>query len=476
MKCSLPDKELSEPTGSNSSWTELLRKYSVSRKPCGLNFRFFMRRAVSNGRADSYTHFIHSYPGKILRHIPSFLLNIANLCPEEGVVLDPFCGSGTVLLESLLSRKQKSGTFGVEINPLGRLVSKVKTTLIEVEVLDQKLGDYLGFINDKATKASIPEYSKMGFWFSKPAIEKLGVTRHQLECLPADDVSDLIWLSFSSIVRKVSLADPYVPPPIKLKPSKFPQDSARFYKAKELLQRNQDPPVLEMLNKEVAKNVEKLKTLQGAPKANSRPEIIWKDAREIRIGRMGYKGRFQEGNAKLLDGKSIDLIITSPPYLSAQKYIRSQKLQLIWLGLLTESEVRVMEREIIGSEHTSAKELSTIAETGSRKADDLIEWAKRKSPEVACRTYKYFHNMTKAMHEFHRVLKDGGHLVMILGNNRLLGRPIRTYRYLIDLADQYSMKPKIVLRDKIRGRGMFTTRNDSGGLITDEYVVVLEKV
>ena len=73
---------------------------------------------------------IHPYPAKFITSIPKTLLQIIN--PLHSLaVLDPFCGSGTTL-----SVAQELGyvSYGIDINPIACLISKVKTTKVNFEI------------------------------------------------------------------------------------------------------------------------------------------------------------------------------------------------------------------------------------------------------------------------------------------------------------------------------------------------------
>src|SRR5947209_1395898 len=78
------------------------------------------------GRRDFVTHWIHRYPAKMFHRIPEAILD-ALPSDSQLTILDPFCGSGTVLLEGML---RGHSTIGIDINPIARLISRVKTTAI----------------------------------------------------------------------------------------------------------------------------------------------------------------------------------------------------------------------------------------------------------------------------------------------------------------------------------------------------------
>ena len=85
------------------------------------------------GRRDFATHWIHWYPAKMFYKIPAEIL--ASLTAETLTVLDPFCGSGTVLLEAAL---RGHSAIGIDVNPLARLISRVKTTRLDVASLSRR--------------------------------------------------------------------------------------------------------------------------------------------------------------------------------------------------------------------------------------------------------------------------------------------------------------------------------------------------
>ena len=81
------------------------------------------------------SHGFHPYPSRMVPAIAATLLKLYN--PEKNIVLDPFCGSGGVLVESIL---HGSPSIGIDINPLACLLAKVKTTPLNPIDLYQKWG------------------------------------------------------------------------------------------------------------------------------------------------------------------------------------------------------------------------------------------------------------------------------------------------------------------------------------------------
>ena len=113
------------------------RSYQNDGEPIAVNFRSLVPEL---SKLERYTHLIHSYPAKLLANIPFYFFATDELCPQEGTVLDPFCGTGTVLLEAALSGRT---ALGADANPLAELITNVKTHHTSCETLTNTLAEVL---------------------------------------------------------------------------------------------------------------------------------------------------------------------------------------------------------------------------------------------------------------------------------------------------------------------------------------------
>lgn len=459
-------------------WFNLIKEFK--KNPLDFNFKHAVLAHLGERRSDAYTHSIHSYPAKMFPYIPTFFFSIPEVCPPHGVVLDPFCGSGTVLLESLVHPLYKRNVYGIEINPLGRLIAKVKTTPLKEKKLEERISNLLELVKRyENIKVPLPESKKIEFWFSKRAICELSKLKHLIEEEGRDDdYKDFFWVCFSSIIRKVSRADPFIPPPVLLKIHKYKNSPDKHKFLLKFSKQTQNPDVIGLFRSTVEKNSERIKSLNRIKEVREgkiKAHVIWDDVRHTKLGRLGKKGELIKKSASTISSNSIDLVLTSPPYLTAQKYIRTQSLELLWLGMVSENEIPRLEKEVIGSEHVSLKEINFADGVGVKSVDALIKWASSKSPQRAAMLFKYFFEMKQAISETYRILKDGAYAIIVIGNNKVLGRKVETYKLLIDVAALSGFKLKLVLKDKIRGRGMITRRHNTGGLIKEELIIGLKK-
>ena len=149
-------------------------------------------------------------------------------------------------------------------------------------------------------------------------------------------------------------------------------------------------------------------------------------------------------------------------------------MELLWLGI-KEKELKELDTNTIGTERAAAKEVKMIEEIGITSVDNIITWTLNKSPMKAALVYKYFRGMQLAIKEMYRVVKDGSYVILVVGNNKVLGKIVDTHRLLTDLALIERFKEILILKDSIRKKGMITRRHNSGGLINEEFTIVLKK-
>lgn len=446
------------------------------RTPINFDFRKASSPLLNDIKDNRHIQYIHYYPGRIFPYIPLYLLSSDDLVHLNGHLLDPFAGSGTILLESIINPIVKRNSIGVDINPLARLICKVKTTPLDFNKIEQFVQEVRSLYNLMNSENYIPEFRNRELWFSSKAIKKLAKLKYAIENLDASlEYKDFFWVCFSGIIRKVAKADPYIPPPVFLKPEKYVNNPRKYEHLTIFLKDAENPDVWRLFESIVVSNKNKLEMLNrfeelkhGAIKA----EIIWDDAKNIKKGCLYECGRIDKKSVEEIPPGSIDLIFTSPPYLTAQKYIRTNKLELFWLGY-SEMEVSNLEKISIGTERTQKD--SGISSLGVESINSLLDFALSKSSDRALMIYKYFKDMIKALKEMYRLLRKGGYAILVVGDNKVLGKEVNTYRLLTDAAVDIGLSEIVTLKDAIRSRSMMTKRNGSGGIIKDEYVIILKK-
>lgn len=423
--------------------------YQNDGEPIAVNFR---ELATELDKPERYTHLIHSYPAKLLANIPFFFFASDELCPENGIVLDPFCGTGTVLLEAALSGRT---AWGADANPLAELITNVKTNYVPSEILTNTMAEVLRRAKLYRRQAEHPE--AVAVWYSPNSLKQLTNIQRSVGEIEDASVRPFFELCFSCVARKVSYADPSISVPVHWNPERFSSNPSR--------------------EEEVRKKLDSLKTVNVYAKF----EVICK-ANIARVGTLN--GMIREDVARVvsndarqlgLDDNSVDLILTSPPYAGAQKYIRASWLNLYWLNLVSLEGVRELKRHNIGREDYKKDEVFE-SYTGIKAADavlkDLYQSGNMKRAFLAA---NYLNEMKVALDESCRVLRPDGYMVIVIGNNTVCNRKFDTQDYLTTYLVRRGMKLQYKLIDDIKSYGLMTKRNKTADTISREWILVFKK-
>lgn len=454
------------------SITKLKSEYQKKQRPIHFGFRDACNQWVR--RSDKYTHLIHRYPAKLLPYIPIFFLFDPEYKNNNGSLLDPFAGTGTVLLEGIIHPYNKMNTFGVEINPLARLISKVKTTPLNKSVLEKKAENLLSSIRKTRRQFEIPQLPNMDLWFTKRAQRDLSRIKHHIECLTNSKYKDFFRVCFSSIIRRSSLADPKIAPPVILKEIEY-SDKRQTENVRKQIIEKQNPKTIEYFKEEIEKNIKRMSEFSIVMKNETvQSQIVWDDVKTLKKGNYTHKGQIDKSCATEMTG--VDLVITSPPYINAQKYIRTLKFEIIWLGLMDYSELIELDKQFVGTERIYLDEYSEIIQVGEKIADNTIKQIYEKSKKRAGIVAYYYQSMATGMKKIYNSLNPGGRFVLVVGNNLVLGKRVQNHKILTNIAtQQIGFNLDFIAKDEINSRGMITKRHETSGIILDEWVIVLSK-
>jgi len=242
------------------------------------------------------THFFHHYTAKFIPQIPQ---NIIKMFKKRGdIVLDPFSGSGTTSVEAKL---QGLESYGVEINPLSVKIAKAKTTRINYDQLDELIR-WL----DKSTKndqtlvsEDITLYPESDKWFRKDVRFKLSQIIKQINELD-NTTKNFAEVGLSSLLKGMSNARMDLTMPTLPKENSYVD---RKHYDRKMNNETREIPVYSRLSA-------KLKRMKSALKEQEQigdytpTHIIEGDSRRL---------------SKYIPGE-VNIIVTSPPYWSAQNY------------------------------------------------------------------------------------------------------------------------------------------------------------
>ena len=286
------------------------------------------------GRRDFATHWIHWYPAKMFHRIPSAILSAVEL-PGDAVVLDPFCGSGTVLLEANLGGHD---AVGIDINPLAQLISGVKTTPVDPEPLRMQCEEIVNRRPFNLAPSLRPSQRLTHGSPPKHALASIGFGCRSWTS-PTAIAQSFFLVTLTSIIRRISKADPAIPPLVRLREERAAFGGSRYRKALDKSLSTTVFSVYEAFIQAATENIRRMAELYSLKRQLGHTRVVG--------------GGASAANTSL-DPASVDLIITSPPYCGSQKYVRTTKLELIILGC-SQEELKRLDRQTMGTEAVTTR-------------------------------------------------------------------------------------------------------------------------
>jgi DNA modification methylase len=386
------------------------------------------------------SHGLHKYPAKFFPELPRWLIQRYSK-PSE-IVLDPFMGSGTSNIEALLLGRH---SVGIDVDPFARFLTKVKSTILNIEELEEStdflLNSLLKYDPKKINKADLPTFPYRDNWFNQEILFELAYIKKMiLNSNFSDDIKDFQKICLSSIIRSVSNADNNCTRTVvrkKLNKNIYP--SFALTKFAEALLLNSYRMTEYSSNAETSFSLE-------IPDDN--------DARNIKYP-MNY----------------FDFALTSPPYANAVDYPRTHQLEMYWLGIASGS-LTPMKKEHIGTESVSINEYRTLNKIGLEEADIIIKNIFKKDPRRAFIAYKYLFDMEENLREVYRVLKKKGRYAIVVGNNKIRGYNFESWKYLMKLSERIGFKVENYFGSEIIKHFIKVPRDER---INTDWIIVLEK-
>lgn len=415
-------------------------------EPINKNQRF----QITSNNVAYLTHNIHKYPAKFIPQVPRWGIEKYQEKGRPNIILDPFCGSGTTLIEGMI---QGHKTFGIDIDPLSRLISKVKTTKIEESILIKVVDDVIKRIDNKSRGNSKPYIPTLNHWFNEDAINALSIIRDAIDDYKEEeDIYDFLVICFSSIIRRVSNAD---------------NESQKTYVSHTNIKKPEDAKCLFKKNLRLysTRLIDLFKIVPSSGKAK-----IFENCMDSRDFSDFWKKEV---------GNKVDIAITSPPYIKALDYIYTQMAEYFWIGDLFGLETQRLQNEYktkyIGTKQVPASVYSKLLHTNYECVDRLVDIIYDIDQKHSYITAKFFLDMEKNIQNVGEVLRKGGHYIIVIGNNNVSNVPIPSNEIIAEIAMKNGFTVSNAFAYIIRNRYMKFPRKGRGGIIKEDWIVDLEK-
>lgn len=348
---------------------------------------------------------------------------------DQGTILDPFAGVGTTLIEAILSGHH---VIGFEINPYAALACRTKlgACLFDVHVLKSEIARFKAFCTEKTSSQDYAPISQppQGFktraaFYSPSVLCKVLIIHDFIKTVEHRQLQDLFRLMFAATMITYSNY------------SYEPSLSQRVSSGKPVIV---DFPVMETILSKLTQVVDDVKWLQ-------------KEISDKKMRKSVINDSFFNYSAHL-EAQTVDLIITSPPYLNNYHYNRNTRPQLYWLGYAeTPNDLKQLEEANFGKYWQSVRDLGYLGLAFSLPDTDIEERLQElRSLNTEKKAYggngwanyaaAYFNDCYTFAKGIDHVLKSGGTALVVIGNSILQGVAIPTDYYFGKIAESVGLE------------------------------------
>jgi hypothetical protein len=390
-----------------------------------------------SGPTTAFTHGLHRFAAKFIPQVPAWALDTFG--SRTSVVVDPFMGSGTTLVEGLL---RGGTTIGVDVDPLARFIARAKVTPLD----DERIAGLSTELSARwrapaaTLQPPMPDVGNFEHWFGAGQwgwVQSLRDTILALDC--RDDERAFLLTVFSSILRWVSNAD---------------DQSQKTYVSGTL---RKQPPAVD--------------------------DVFWRFLRRAAAGLADLNRKRHSESVTLipdradatslgLQSDSVDLAVASPPYLDSVDYPYNMMLEYFWLGPLLgvpdRSAFNALRRRPVGAKNPAEPVALPPALEGVVPLDSM-------PPVRRIAAATYFALMERHFSELAACLKPGARYVFVVGNSQTLVGVVPLHDALVRLASAAGLSLDRAFGYRIRRHYMKFPRRGRGGIILIDWVLVFRK-
>ena len=386
------------------------------------------------------THAIFAYPAKFIPQIVRYAIN--TYTKEEDWIIDPFAGSGTVGVEAYLCRRN---AILFDLNLLLSHIMPLKVYRSKERLHEADLHKLLEGMRARKHRF-MPAWSNVAYWYAPEMLDVL--SRYWGFIHNANDTvySTIVKAALLKVSKRFSYTEDRTP--------KLARSKRKLQAIEELLKENWSEQLDDMVYSLSLKTLRSLNDFVVYTQQNCFEHS----------GQVEFHGGVDSSYVAV--PRVCDALITSPPYLQAQEYIRSTKMELFWLGH-TEEEIQELSRLEI-----PYRKADRVIQTET--LDKVREMLTR--DDLQKRLDSYFCHTVNALENSMHQLKPSAAACIFVGNPRIDGITVEIWRILAEYFTERGFVFEKVYEDRIKTRKLFGARkNKNPDGMKSEYLLILRK-
>ncbi len=404
------------------------------------------RWSFKEANTKEFTHCYHTYPAMMIPQIARTLIEEYKPKGRLDLILDPYMGSGTTLVEASLAGINSIGT---DLNPLARLMGKVKTTLYNNESILKQFREIqtelIFYTKDNVKERNFDRISNYSFWYNEDTLLKLSYLSQLIKNVKDKDFFNVV---LSEIVREVSFTR---------------NGEFKRYRMNEASIAKFNPDTFTLFEKKALRNIEGLKAYTSEAKHDVNASI--------------YDFNTMHGiPTDIIKDGDIDMVVTSPPYGDSRTtvaYGQFSRWANEWFNF---DNAKNLDKLLMGGK----KATEEIFKTASIRdvLDEIDSLEHKRYLEVVSFLNDYYQSIENVA----KSVRSGGTVCYVVGDRRVKGVQIPLDYFTAEMFEKFGFKHKITIVREIPNKRMpaLTSPTNKAGAkvstMSHEYIVILNKL
>lgn len=404
------------------------------------------RWSFKEANTKEFTHCYHTYPAMMIPQIARTLIEEYKPKGRLDLILDPYMGSGTTLVEASLAGINSIGT---DLNPLARLMGKVKTTLYNNESILKQFREIqtelIFYTKDKVKERNFDRISNYSFWYNEDTLLKLSYLSQLIKNVKDKDFFNVV---LSEVVREVSFTR---------------NGEFKRYRMNEASISKFNPDTFTLFEKKALRNIEGLKDYTSEAKHNVNAIIY------------DFNTMYGIPTDIIKDG-DVDMVVTSPPYGDSRTtvaYGQFSRWANEWFNF------------------DNAKNLDKLLMGGKKATEEIFKTASIRDvlDEIDSLEHKRYLEVVSFLNDYYQSIENvaksvrrGGTVCYVVGDRRVKGVQIPLDYFTAEMFEKFGFKHKITIVREIPNKRMpaLTSPTNKAGAkvstMSHEYIVILNKL
>jgi site-specific DNA-methyltransferase (cytosine-N4-specific) len=399
-------------------------------------------------KTDVLVHTIHPYPAVMIYPISRSILDIVMKYRKIDVLMDPFAGSGTVLVEGQLHSIKE--IIGNDLNPLANLIAKAKTKILskkdfedidklQKEIVDlnrkyiNQIFELMNFVianysitekgewtanckdiilnyfknSDITNNFEIPNIPNLGFWFRPETIPAIFIIKRKIDLINNSNIVDFLYCTLSETIRYVS----------NTRNGEF-----KLYRMTEKSIMDKQYNVFDIFDNILNKNIAKMKEyISNLPNANSKIINLAEDSRKL----------------DSVKDESVDIVITSPPYGDSHTTVAYGQFSRLSNDLLGLADGVTIDNILLGGKKKKERNINKL---GSETLIKIYNQIKEIDENRANEVLDFYIDLDETLKNISKKTKTFGFNFWVVGNRTVKKVYIPTDQILLEMYKKYNMQ------------------------------------